>query len=167
MHHRLEAVGRGTLAVHCHTASVQWTVEAVSCTASQPRGNGRCNSCNALPHYLGAVGNATFAMHCHTAWSGTNVLRCLTAPVHTVVELLQCTVTLLRGSGQRNSGNALPHWPGMWAGKPVHCPAILLGGDGQWNLCNVRAQQLRGWQNVHKWRSVLKKISPAMHCLIA
>ena len=65
------------------------------------------NSCHALPHCLGAVGSAIPA-----------------------IQLLQCTTTLPRGSGQRYSCNALPHRLGTVGGATpaIHC----LTAWGQW-----------------------------------
>ena len=69
------------------------------------------------------------------------------------VELLQCTASLLGGSGQCNSCNALPHCPravgsgnpamhyltalGQWAVELLQCTASLPGGSGQCNLRNA------------------------------
>ena len=50
----LGAVGSGTPAMHCLTASGQWAVELLQCTASLPGGSGQRNSSYALPHCLGA-----------------------------------------------------------------------------------------------------------------
>ena len=111
------AVGSATPAMHCLIAWGQWAVHLLQCTATPSGGCGQWNSChsrahqlggqgslpkrrslskernpcNALPHCLGAVGNATPAMHCLDAWG------------QWVVELLQCTATLPRGSGQCKS----------------------------------------------------------------
>ena len=52
---------------------------------------------NTLPHCPGAVGGRTPAMHRHTACG------------QLAVDLLQCTATLPRGSGQWNSCILLPH----------------------------------------------------------
>ena len=115
----LWAVGSGTPAMHCPGACGQWAVELLQCTASLPRGSGQWNSCNALPHCPGAVGSGNPAMHCHTAkgavGSGTPAMHCQTAWGQWAVELLQCTATLPRGSGQWNSCNALPDCLGQWA----------------------------------------------------
>ena len=110
-------------------------------TASLPRGSGRWNSCNTLPHCLGAVGSETPAMHCLAAWG------------QWIVGLLQYTASLPEGTGQWNSCNTLPHclgalgsgtpaihcltaW-GQWAVELLQCAASLPGGGGQWNSCNA------------------------------
>ena len=86
------AVGSGTCSLHCLT----------------PRGV-RCNSCNALLLCLGAVGNGTRAMHCLTACCAIPDIHRLTGLGQWAVELLQYTSSLLGGSGQCNSCNALRH----------------------------------------------------------
>ena len=53
----------GTCAMHYHAARGQQAVQLLQFTASLPRGSGRCNSRNALPHCPGAVGSGTPAMH--------------------------------------------------------------------------------------------------------
>ena len=73
-------------------------------------------------------------MHCHTAFG------------HWAVELLQCTATLLQGSGQINSCNAPQHCPGAVGSgtRAMHCPrhcaaelvhfsATLLADSARWN----------------------------------
>ena len=93
-----------------------------------------------------AVGSATPAVHCHTAWG------------QWAVELLSCTATLPRGSGQCNSCNILPHRLGavgsatlarycltawwQWAVQLLQCTATPPGGRGQWNSCNTRAHKV-------------------------
>ena len=100
---RLGAMGSTTPAMHCrsawglwavqllrHSASLhggQWAVELLQCTAPLPRGSGRWDACNALPHCLEAVGSGTSAMHC------------LIALRQWAVELLQRTASLPGGSG--------------------------------------------------------------------
>ena len=64
----LSAVGSGTPAMHCLTASGQWAVGLLQHTASLPGGSGQWNSCNTVPHCLEAVGSGTPAIHCLTAW---------------------------------------------------------------------------------------------------
>ena len=116
-------------------------MQLLQCTASLPRGSGRCNSCNALPQCLGAVGSATPAMHCLTAWG------------QWTVQLSQCTASLPGGSGQCNSCNALPHCLGavgsatpamhcltalgQWAVQLLQCTASLPGGSGLCNSCHA------------------------------
>ena len=80
-------------------------------------------------------------MHCPTAWG------------QWAAELLQCTASLLGGSGQCNSCNALPHclgatgsgtpaihcltaW-GQWAVQLLQCTASVPGCIGQCNFCNT------------------------------
>ena len=74
-------------------------------------------------------------------------MHCLTALGQWAVQLLQCTASLLGGSGQCNSCNALPHCPGavgsatpamhcltawgQWAVELLQCTAPLPGGSGQ------------------------------------
>ena len=92
--HCLWAMGSGTRARHRHTASGQWAVELLQCTASLPGGHGHCNSCNALPHCLGAVDSANPAMHCLTSWGPwvVQLLQC-TASLHWAVEILMHCLT--------------------------------------------------------------------------
>ena len=156
------AVGSATPAMHCPTgwgqcaaqllqctASLpwgQWAVELLQCTAPLPLGSRQCNSCNALPHCPGAVGSATPGMHCLTALgavgSAAPVMLCLTGWGQCAAQLLQCTASLPRGSGQWTSCNSLPH-----------CP----GGSGQCSSCNALP---------HCPRAV-GSATPAMHCLTA
>ena len=80
-------------------------------------------------------------------------MHCLTAWGQWVVQLLQYTASLPRGSGQWNSCNELPHrlgamgcatpamryliaW-GHWAVELLLCTATLLTGSGQWNSYNA------------------------------
>ena len=90
---------------------------------------------------LGAVGSLTPAMHC------------LTALGQWAVQLLQCTASLPRGSGQCNSCTTLPHCPGavgsatpamhclaawgQWAVELLQCTASLPGGSGQRSVVGV------------------------------
>ena len=53
--HCLWAVGSGTHAMHCLTASGQWAVELLQCTATLPGGGWQWNSYHALPHCSGLV----------------------------------------------------------------------------------------------------------------
>ena len=65
-------------------------------------------------------------MHCHTAWG------------QWAAQLLQCTASLLRDSGQWNSYNALhslPRGSGQW--NSYNALHSLPGGSGQWNPCNA------------------------------
>ena len=142
---------RGTLAMHCNTASRQWAVELMSCAASLPGGSGQCNSCNALPHCLGAVGSESPAMHCLTDWgqwavelfqriacclgtvgSGIPAMHCLTTLGLSAVELLQCTASPPRGRGHWNSCNTLPFCLGTVgsANLAMHCHTAW----GQWEV---------------------------------
>ena len=111
------------------------------------------NSCNVLPHCLGAVGSATLAMHSPTGWGVW------------AVQLLSCTATPLRGSGQWIFYKALPHYLGAVGSAPpaMHC----LTSWGQWAVqlpqCtatssrgNVWAHQLGGRGVVPRKRSCLK-----------
>ena len=90
-------------------------------------------------HGLGAVGGApkerTSAMHCHAAWG------------QRAVQLLQCTASLLGGSGQCNSCNTPPHCMGamgtatpamhrlaacrQWAVELLQCEGPPAGGTGK------------------------------------
>ena len=112
--HCLKGRGSGTLAMYCLNAWGQWAVQLLQCTATLPGGRGRGNSCNAVPQCLGAVGNGTPAKRGPTSsrdnalphslgvvGSATPGIHCLTAWGQWAVEL--------RGSGQCNSCNALPH----------------------------------------------------------
>ena len=135
----LAAVGSATPTMHYLTARGNWAVELLSCTVSipggqwavellqcstaLPGGSGQCNSCDASPHCLGAVGSATPAMHCHDAWGQWVVKPVLCAGPRAGgtwslaqeavaaqrAEILSCTATPLRGSGQWNSCNARTH----------------------------------------------------------
>ena len=127
--------------MHCLTAWGQWAVQFLQCTASLPGGSEavqllqctatspggggqwdscntfppclECNSRNALPHRLGAVGSGTLAMHGLTARGQWAVLLPL------------CTASLLRGSGQWNSCNALPRCLGaVGTGHCYSCCAV-------------------------------------------
>ena len=95
-----------------------------------------------MPQRLGAVGSATPVMHCHTAWG------------QWAVEGLSCTATLLRGSGQRNSCNALPQ---AVAVQLLHYTASLLGGSGQ---CH-------SWNTLPHCLGVVGSGTLAIHCLTA
>ena len=100
-----------------------WAVELLLCTATLSGGSGLWNSCNALPHCLGAVGmgavgSGTPVMHCHTAWG------------QWAAQLLQCTASLLVGSGHWSSCFAPPHFlEAVGRGTPaMHCR----NAQGQW-----------------------------------
>ena len=69
-------------------------------------------------------------------------MHCLTTWEEWAAQLLQCTASLPRGSGQCNSRNAVPH-----------CP----GGSGQWNSCNAPSH----------CPGAVGSATPAMHCLTA
>ena len=105
--HRLNAWGQWVVQLLQCTASLpcgQWAAELLQCTASLPGGCGQWNSCNALPHCPGGSGqrNSCNALpHCLGAvGSGTPAMHCLTALGQRTVQLLQCTASLLWGSGQ-------------------------------------------------------------------
>ena len=100
------AVGSATPAMHCLTAWGQWAVQLLQCTASLLGGSGQCNSCNALSHCLGQ-----WAVELLQCPASLPAMHCLTALGQWAVQLLQYTAALPRGSGQWNSGNALPHYP--------------------------------------------------------
>ena len=74
------------------------------------------------------------------------------------VELLQRTAAVPRGSGDRNSCNAMPHrlravggatpamhwhiaW-GQWVVELLQCIASLPWGIGHWNWCNALPHRL-------------------------
>ena len=85
-------------------------------------------------------------------------MHCLTAWGQWAVELLQCTASLLGGSGQWNPCNTLPHCMGaVGSGNPAaHChtawgqwavglsqrTASLPGASGQCNSCNALSYRL-------------------------
>ena len=125
---------------HCLGAVVQ----LLQCTASLPGGGGQWNFCNARAHQLGGRGvlprkwsplkerNSCNALpHCLGAvGSGTLVTHCLFVRAQWAVEVLQCTASLLGGSGQCNSCNALPHRLGTWAVEVSQCAGPPAGGTG-------------------------------------
>ena len=103
--------------MHSLTASGQWAVDLLQCTAS----------------LSGAVGSATPAIHCRTAWgavgSATPAMRRIAAWGQWAVERLQRTASLPGGSEQWNSCNALPHCLGPeWF--------VVLGVQCPWPLCS-------------------------------
>ena len=172
--HCLSAWGQRTVQLLQCIASLpwgQWAVQPLQCTASLPLGSGQCNSGNAVPHCPGAVGSGTPTMHCLTAWGqwAVEVLRC-TAPL----KLLQCTASLLGGSRQCNSCNALPHClgaadsaaPAMYcltalgalgsATPAMHCPTAW----GQWAVQLRQCTASLPWGS-REWNSY--KALP--HCL--
>ena len=122
--HCLGAVGNAFPAMHCLSASRQWAVQLLHCSASPTRGSGQWNSCQALPHCPGAVGSATPAMPCLTCYalpycqgavrSGTPAMHCLTAG----------------GSGQCTSCSTLSHRPGA-VGSATHATYCHTAW-GQW-----------------------------------
>ena len=107
--------GRVTPATQCLTAWGQWAVLLLQCTASLPWGTGQCNSRNALPHCgsgqcnssntlahrLAAVGSETPATRCQLPRGTGSPAQEAVATL--IAELMQCTATLPRGSGQWNS----------------------------------------------------------------
>ena len=134
-----------------HNTWGQRVVQLLQCIASLP----------------GAVASATPTIHCHTAWgrwaaellqyagplSGETGNRTQEAVTAESADLLQCTASLPRGTGQWNSCHALPHrlgavgsgtptmhcltaW-GQWAVQLLQYIASLPGGKGQWNSCNA------------------------------
>ena len=123
--------------MHRHTAPGQWAVDLLQRNAILPGGTGQCNSCNALSHRLGAAGSGTLAIRDPTKWeegesypggghylkSGSGAMHWRSARGQWVVQLLQYTASLPRGSGQWNSYQALPHFPGaVGSGTPaIHC----------------------------------------------
>ena len=131
------AVECGTHVMHCLTAWGQWAVELLQRTASLPGGSAQCSSCNTLPHRLGAVGSGIPAMRGPTSWgggescpgsnrclkSGTPAMHCHTAWGQWAAQPLQCTDSLLVGSGQWCSCFAPPHCLGaVGCGTHVmHC----------------------------------------------
>ena len=129
--YRLGVVGSGTRAVHRQTAWGQWAVQLLQSTAPLPGGSGRWNSGNTVPQCRGAVRLGTPAMRESTSWgdwesypgcrhyikSGTTAMHCHIALGQWRVELLSCTATVLRGSGQR-------------VVQLLQCIASLLGGNG-------------------------------------
>ena len=98
-----------------------------------PRGGRRCNARN--PRNV--------VPHCVGQWA---------------VQLMQCTGTPPRGSGQCNSCKKLPHCLGavgsatstvhclpacgQWGVELVLCTTTMSGGSGLWNSCNARPQPL-------------------------
>ena len=81
--------------------------------------------------------SATRAMQCYAAWG------------QRAVELLQCTTSLLGGSGQCNSCNALPHYVGA-----VGSGTLAMRGPTSWG---DRGSYPGGGR-------CLKSDTPAMHC---
>ena len=111
--------GQRAVQVLLSTIWGQWVVQILQQTAS-----------------LWAVGllqSATPAIHCLTAW-GQWAVKPLQYPAllpgEWPVQLLQCTASLPRGSGQWNSWNTLPHYRGaVGNGTPaIQC----LTAWGQW-----------------------------------
>ena len=76
-------------------------MKLLQCVATQPRGGGRSNCCNAPPQCLGALGSASAAVQCHS--------NC----AQWAVEVVQCTFTLLHGRRKYNCCNAMPHCTGV------------------------------------------------------
>ena len=104
--HCLRAVGSGPPATHCLTAWGQSAVDLLLYTAPQPGGSVQWTSCNALPHCMGAVGSGQWTScnippHClGVVGSGPPAIHSPTAWGQWAVDLLQCTASLPRGSGQ-------------------------------------------------------------------
>ena len=112
--------------------------------AAPSGGSGWCNSCNALPQCLGPIGSGTLAMRELTSRgdgasgpgggrclrSGILAMHCHTARGQWAVELMSCTATPHKGSGQWNPCNALPHCLGaVGSGTP---PINCLTTFGHW-----------------------------------
>ena len=147
-----------------------------------PAGSGQRNSCNALPHRLGAAHSGTLAMCGPTSHkdgevcpggglclkNGTFAMHCHIACGQWAVELWQCTVSLLGGSGHCNFYQKLPH---------------CLRACGQCNSCNALPHRLaaagsaifvlrgpRSWgdgESCPRGGHCLKDATPAIHCHIA
>ena len=108
--HCLGAVGSATRAMHFLAACGQWVVQLLRCPATVLGGSEGCNSFNALPHCLRERGqcNSCNALYRCPGIAGQcnscNPLpHCLGAVRQWAVEHLQCTASLLGGSGQCNS----------------------------------------------------------------
>ena len=100
-------------------------------------------------------------------------MHCLTAWRQWTVQLLQCTASLPRGSGQCNFRNTLPHCLGavdsatskmhyptaleQWAVQLLQCTTPLPGGSGQWYSCDTLGHGL----------GPVGSGPPATHCLNA
>ena len=97
----------GSPAMHYPTAWGQWVVQLLQCTAIPPGGSGQRTSRNAWAHQLG--GQGVLPRRRSLPQNGTAALHCLTAQGQWAVQLLSCTASLPRGSGQWNCCNALPH----------------------------------------------------------
>ena len=103
--------------MHCLATGGQWAVQLLQCSASP----------------LGAVGVGTLALHCPTVWGPW------------AVELLSSTATVLRGSGQWNSCNALPHCLGVVGSAP---PAMhFLTSWGQWAVQLLQCAGTLPWDS--------------------
>ena len=105
--------------------------------------------------------------------SAAPATHCRTAPERQAVQLLQCTASLLEGSGQCNSCNAPPHclWAvdgatstmhvltalGQWASELLQATASVPGGGGQCNSCNP----------LPHCPGAVGSATPATHCLTA
>ena len=73
-------------------------------------------------------------------------LHCLTVLGQWAVQLLQCTASLPRGSGQWNSCNALPHCQGaVGSGLWSECPAGPVGMKNRVHQPGGRGVLPRGW----------------------
>ena len=160
-HHYLGAARSGTATVHYLTAYGQWAMECLQHSASQPRGSGqwnscnalpslprgsgRWNSCNALPHCSGSVGSARHH-YLGAARSGTATVHYLTAYGQWAMECLQHSASQPRGSGQWNSCNALPSLP-RGSGQCNSCSALphCLGVVGSGTHAMHRLTALGQW----------------------
>ena len=119
--HCLGAVGSATLAMHCLTAWKQWAVELLSCIATATGRGGQWTICNKRVHQLG--GRGVLPKRRSLPNKGAPATHCLPARGRWAVQLLQCTASLLGGSGQWNSCHPPPHCLGAVGGATpaIHC----------------------------------------------
>ena len=139
----LGARGSATRAMQRLTAYGQWALQLREYIASLRGAGEQCNSRNTLPHCPGTLGSATLTIqctHCKGAvGNGTRAIHCETAWGQWAVGLLQDTTSRIRGSGQCNSCNALPH---------------CLWGSGRCNSCYALPHFLEA----------VGSATPAIHC---
>ena len=138
--HYQRAVGRGTPAIHHHTAwghyavellqctlklpFVQRAVEHLQCTATPRGGSGKWNSCNTPPQCPGAGGSGPPTMHRHTAWGGGPWNFCISPHYMGVV-------------GGVTAPKHFPSASGLRAVEIVPCSATPPGGGWKSNGCNA------------------------------
>ena len=120
------------------------------CTASLHGGNGQWICCNALQHCPGVVGSGSPLMRCHAAWglgSATPTMDYCGALGQWAVELVPCTTTLPRGSGELNLCNAQPHFAGAVGSKTLamHSHTAWSQRALQWTTCNALRHCLGAW----------------------